>query len=212
MEKTQRTHELVEIGEILRVLTVMARQEGAMRKNINAVVLVPSLGQKESIRQGIRVARNRDADVLVYGGNNDEELCANGETTLNETKNFFQHVVVHQRAQNTKDQAQQVIRTLEEHAVRSALLTAPAWHSMRVYLTYVAELMRQQLRIRLYPYPVAGERTLEPQSAEHQKSGYGTVRDAIKSELARCLEYQQTGDVATLKQLNEYLARTELLI
>jgi hypothetical protein len=176
----------------------------------HAVILIPCLGQKESIAQGIEVAQRLNIKTLVYGGNGPAEIARYGAMNLNYLEKEGFRVITHIHAEHTRAQAAQVLQTLKNENIRSCLLTAPEWHLIpRAYLTYIAEVLRMDYRVRLYPYPVVGAEVLDPTSTKH--AACKTIEGARKAELSGAIAYWKTRDVASSARLLQYLKAMEML-
>ncbi|MEN9558058.1 MAG: hypothetical protein RL141_427 [Candidatus Parcubacteria bacterium] len=213
---TLRVTELVECAGVIASL-IPIPTPGCVK----AVVLIPGCGQEQRITDGLRLATAIQASTIIWAGQNEEEMRVCGRpnegkirqamTTLPDgvPASPFERVILNPMARHSKDQAEFVLAAMQEHGIDSCLITVPGWHMMRLYLTFVATAVQMGFFPKLFPFPVAGDAPIKPESQKHLESGYGDIWQASAGELTRCLEYRK--DVADLRQLRTYIEKAGIL-
>lgn len=109
-------------------------------------------------------------------------------------------VVIRMRAQHTKDQANWIVEQVSELNICSLALYVSPYHLLRSYCTIVKSFETQKVPyIPIIPMPVA----VSP-SFIIPDTGINAW-DMVPGEVARIIEYQSQGDVATIDELAKYL-------
>lgn len=103
-------------------------------------------------------------------------------------------------ARHTKDQAEWVVKKVQELKIQSLALYVSPYHLLRAYLTLIKTFINQKVRwIPVIPVPVK----ISPAEIipETKTDAWGMVQ----AEMNRIKIYQKQGDVATLAELKSYL-------
>ncbi len=141
--------------------------------------------------------------LLVAGYNRSEKICQ--PLTLERLHAEFglrreSGVISQIHTQNTKTQSDWVATQVREHAIESVGFCTAPYHIVRAYLTLLKSLLVDGTRIPLLSIPTAVG--LEANIPELNISAW----ELISGEAERVLRYQETGHVATLDELRDYLA------
>lgn len=106
-------------------------------------------------------------------------------------------ISVEKESQNTKDQAENVIRISQSNDWRKIILVASHYHQYRAYLTFLKIILESKLKIELINAPaddLLWFKTLD----------WGTRFNLLDTEFARIEKYSSLGDLATFEKAIEY--------
>lgn len=179
-----------------------------MLEETDAFITVPGLGEWWRVADTIRAweCDRVSARHLLIAGQNENENCFTEHTIaalqkppyeLTRLKNVHTQI----RAENTKVQAEWIVRRIKELKVTTATLFAPPYHLLRVYGTILKEFYKQSVRlIPIMPAPLrVSPVTFTPETNADQWV-------MATGEIERIIQYQDKGDVATFNHFQEYLA------
>lgn len=210
---------------LLNTLAAAARDRVLASLPIDAIVVIPGVGEKERIDGGVALAQRAVAWVLHLAPISPPER-ARGDMPSHEDvagrlaqARHVPELHIGGDATHTHDQARKVMAFLEQRsritdARMTVYLVTTDWHLPRAYLTLVSVLLGWYGPTplpRVYPWSAARAINGTVHGARPGHYAGHTLSDAIGGEYARMLEYQRKGDVATLDELMLYLRRAALL-
>jgi len=171
----------------------------------DALLVFPGMGEDWRIRHAILEWRNpyRTARFLMIAPvNSGEETYKSfdpGEWKILDGRRGLL-LGVDSRTENTKTQAVWVCKMIREHDIRSISLFVSPYHLVRAYLTLLKQMLLENIRIPIIsrPTPVSPSEIIPESKASAWQS--------IPGEAERIRKYQENGDVATLAELEYYLA------
>lgn len=174
---------------------------------VEAFGLFPGLGEIARDHHAISLfTHNRTAKYLIMAGENPDDKPGYNRTPANLVKTpwnippgLISKVFTQVYTANTKTQADWMAENVKARGVKSLGLTVSAWHMPRAYLTLVKSLMDAGMHIAVLPQ--VAEISFSATVPGVQK----TVWELLAAELRRIPTYQQTGDIATYSELNEYI-------
>jgi hypothetical protein len=173
----------------------------------DAIVAMTGLGEHRRIIQAIKAwdSGKFSSRFLMITGDNPHERTAERFNVyrLQEPPFNLQHregvIVDTDHGGNTKIQSEWVVQQSKRLAVSSAIIVTSSYHMVRAYLTVLKSSTDANVPIRLYP--MLAEYNLDATSPEFNVPMW----DLIGGEVERIIRYQAKGDVATLRELKEYL-------
>ncbi len=196
------------VGMALAIMSVPFRLGN---KTKNAVVIFPGMGEENRIKNGLELwvcLLGEDSAfpmLLIAGINRNEKTFEKLDLELLRNKYLLRlgpiktnlHTEIN--SSNTKEQAEWLRDKVKELKITSLVLCASYYHILRAYLTVLKTFNKDGLRIHIIPYPTkAPPETISPEVAKPQW-------ELMPGEVKRILKYQKLGDVATEKELREYL-------
>jgi hypothetical protein len=188
------------------VMTAMILSIPQKVKDVEAIIIFPGMGESWLITDPVKRLRNgASAALLIIAGQNPREKYfeCRDETRLRDHYGVPTdiHILTQIRAQHTKDQADWVAGQLKEKRVTTAALSVSPFHIIRAYLTVLASLYALNLeeQVVLIPAPVR----VNPSQVIPETGA--DAWDMCPAEWPRIANYQKKGDVASLKQLKQYL-------
>lgn len=110
-------------------------------------------------------------------------------------------VVIQGPTANCKTQSEWLAQEIAERAIGSLFLLAPPYHIARAYLTLLASLIKKGLHTTVRVYPM----TTDASPFKIIPADDQTPIDLFQGEVDRIIRYQETGDVATWPEFQEYL-------
>lgn len=192
---------ILKMGQIGLALFAMPRPVA----DVDALTVFPGLGETwrvtHAVQEWERSERARNLLVAgVYEGEDTfEKLTVERlkQSPYDLTKTAG--VVIQDKADNTKDQAEWVAHQVLDRNLASVALFAPSYHLLRAYATTVKSLDRHDARIPIIPVPTA----VSPDSVSPELGL--NMWELGPSEIDRTIKYQAKGDVSTPEELQEYL-------
>jgi hypothetical protein len=174
--------------------------------NVNALAVMPGLGEFWRIKHAITVWEKSTASHLLIAGHNHHEKFWRNLDIDTLTKPPFHlrrvgGVRVEARADHTKAQADWLVANIQELNITSLALFVSPYHLLRAYCTVLKAFYRLNVRpIPMIPMSVAiSPDTLVP---ETETNAWGMIPGEVK----RIIAYQEKGDVATLTELQQYIS------
>lgn len=173
--------------------------------SVDTLVVMPGQGETLRVKQAIQEWEKGSAKHLLIAGIYDKEKTFVALDIKELQKNFGLkrvegvHTAIH--ASNTKEQAEWIVRKVQEtHSKSVALFNAP-YHMLRAYSTVLkAFIVHKVPRIPLIPVPVS----ISPDKRIPEVGI--NAWDMIPGEMERIRIYQEKGDVATYSELKDYLS------
>ncbi len=109
------------------------------------------------------------------------------------------------KSQQTKQQAQEVVKMALENGWKKLALIASHEHQYRAYLTFLREVLDTNSGLILYNAPVRNLNWFID-------SGWGTRFDRLSAEFERIEKYSEMGHLATAQEVIEYQKWKESLL
>merc|ERR1712187_1075408 len=107
---------------------------------------------------------------------------------------------------HTLVEAETVVRHVKKKGWKSLAIVAPAFHLVRAALTTASVALREYPELQLVPY--AGSPLIWEEASAHSQGMVGVRAEFLKSELTRIERYSRKGDIAPLRDLEEYFVRS----
>ncbi len=202
-------NEISDIATMILAIMSIPKQLSA-----NAVAVFPGMGEEDRVEQGIRLWKlmilrdTSPAHFLLIAGINDKERTFKEIDLQNLEKTYgiskleypLKNISIIVRTKNTLEQAEWLRDKVLELKIKDITLCTSYYHMTRAYLTVLKTFIKASMRIPIFPCPTAtAPETISPEMDRPQI-------DLVPSETERILKYQKTNDVATKKELEEYIA------
>lgn len=105
---------------------------------------------------------------------------------------------------NTLTEAQALVNYCKETAARSIVVVAAPFHQARAFLTVISVVLKQGVNLAVHSIP--GQSLPWTATVVHSQGLLTRPRiDIVDDEVGRIGQYQQKGDLVSLKQALEYL-------
>ena len=115
------------------------------------------------------------------------------------------HILLDEKSQSTKEQAEEMMRWARERKWKSMILIASHYHQYRAFLTFLRAMQAKRLKLILINTPSRG-------LSWFKKTPWGRRIDLLSSEFARITTYRRKGDVASFTEGIAYMKWKELQI
>jgi hypothetical protein len=173
---------------------------------VDAIAVIPGLGEYERIVAAVDAweASPKARHFLVAGTNGIEQTQVQPTLTFLQGDPIYlqrsEGVETQVAAEHTRDQAEWLIKRVKELHITSMALFVSHWHLSRAYSTLIKTMLKDgDVHIPIFPIAVASPpHTIVPELGK-------TVVELSPGEAERIQKYQETGDVATLAELETYL-------
>jgi uncharacterized SAM-binding protein YcdF (DUF218 family) len=173
----------------------------------DAIVILQGDGTTR-IEHGCKLYNKNYAPNLVFSGNSDD--LSYGSYPLHMiTDEFLRHGItldklIHESAStNTKEQANNILNLAVVNRWSSIILVGTHYHQYRAYLTFVQNLVDNNLekQIKLYNSPVT--------ASWFESNIWGTRYELIQQEFNRIETYKDMGHIASYETAINYIKWVE---
>lgn len=110
-------------------------------------------------------------------------------------------IISEQKSQNTREQAEEVMKLAKEYNWKSIILVASNFHQYRAYLTFLKGMQDMNLSLQILNAPAELEWFSE--------TGWGKRIDLLKDEFKKIEEYKKNGHIASFEFAIEYQKQKE---
>jgi uncharacterized SAM-binding protein YcdF (DUF218 family) len=115
----------------------------------------------------------------------------------------LEHIIIEDKSQNTKEQAEEVIKIVFKNNWSKIILVASHYHQYRAFLTFLKVINNLNYNLIIYNAPAKDLKWFSDQE-------YGTRFDQLQSEFIRIQKYTQIGHLATFEEGIKYQQWKEL--
>ena len=115
----------------------------------------------------------------------------------------LEHIIIEDKSQNTKEQAEEVIKIVLKNNWSKIILVASHNHQYRAFLTFLKVINDLNYNLIIYNAPAKDLKWFSD-------GGYGTRFDQLESEFVRIYKYRQIGHLATFDEAIKYQQWKEL--
>lgn len=115
------------------------------------------------------------------------------------------HILLDEKSQNTKEQAEEMMIWAKERGWERVILIASHYHQYRAFLTFLRAMQRAKLRILIINTPSRG-------LSWFKKNPWGRRIDLLASEFEKITLYGRKGDVASYSEAIAYMKWKEAQI
>jgi uncharacterized SAM-binding protein YcdF (DUF218 family) len=174
-----------------------------MYKHADVVVMLEGDGYSR-INKTCEILKEGYAKILIFSGGVDCE--SNGSYPFEKCLNKFieneiniNDIILEKKSQNTKEQANEVIKLCLQNNWKKIILVASHYHQYRAFLTFLKTIidLKLETEILIYNAPVRDISWFET-----TQWGDDTRSDLLNSELNKIFKYKN--DVATYEQAINY--------
>ncbi len=191
-------------------------QQSLGAEAFDAVAVFTGCGEVHWVLGGLQLAQQHPVPNLVILEGNQEEVdrgdAAERQQLVDRFLGQFKiqtRIVVSRVMLHTPDQSAELRDMVERQAWRRVVLVSSHWHLPRVMLTMIKSVLYAM------PYATAPLPVLIPYMAPCPLSrpipgnvthAIHDARDMVREELRKIVRYQAKGDIATLPELERYIA------
>lgn len=179
----------------------MAMVDGDSARPSDAIVLLEGDGFSR-YQYAIELYKKKLAPVIVFSGGITD--YSYGSYPYEDIKPLIldggveEADLLHERySQNTKQQADEIIKMCIEKEWKSIILVASHYHQYRAYLTFLKSMLDAHIRLAIYNQPVRNLRWFS-------FNEWGSRYSCLKGEFKRIELYFQKGDLASYQQAIDY--------
>jgi uncharacterized SAM-binding protein YcdF (DUF218 family) len=108
------------------------------------------------------------------------------------------YILLDEQSQNTKEQAEEVMRLAKEKKWKRLILVASHYHQYRAFLTFLKAMQKSRMKLILMNAPSRG-------LSWFKKTPWGRRIDLLDSEFERINAYRKKGDVASFADAIVYM-------
>jgi uncharacterized SAM-binding protein YcdF (DUF218 family) len=176
-------------------------------KKADAIVLLEGDGLNRC-KQAVSLYKYKFSNKIVFSGGITDANYGSlpAEFVLPELNKLGvkqEHIIIEDKSQNTREQAEEVIKISLNHNWKKIILVATHNHQYRAFLTFLKVINDLKYNLIIYNAPA---KELEWFS----NSGYGTRFDQIENEFIRIDKYTKIGHLATFEEGIKYQQWKEL--
>lgn len=172
-------------------------------RRADAIVVLPGLGEMWRLTDAIRAWEHNApaARYLLITGHNQREKTWVHFTLDNLNLKRRDGVYIEAHAEHTKEQAEWIIGKVQDLKISSLALFVSPYHLLRAYCTILRTFIRLDVpNVPMIPIPVA----ISPDTTIPEINV--DAWEMVKGEVKRLIAYQEKDDVATYRELRDYLS------
>jgi uncharacterized SAM-binding protein YcdF (DUF218 family) len=176
-------------------------------KKSDAIILLEGDGLNRC-KQAVKLYKNKFSNKIVFSGgitdHNYGSLPADFVLPeLNKLGVKLDDIIIEDKSQNTREQAEEVIKIALKNNWIKIILVASHNHQFRAFLTFLKVINELKYNLIIYNAPVKELKWFS-------NDGYGTRIDQLESEFVRIEKYRKTGHLETFEEGIKYQQWKEL--